>query len=65
MESIKNLREKIELLEKERSSLLVRTESLKEKGEAKAVELENEVSGLRKDVKALAKLLDVKEKSSK
>jgi len=60
MESIRNLREKIEKLEKEKSGLLAEIESLKEKGEAKASELENEVTTLRKEVKALERLLNVK-----
>jgi len=65
MESIRNLREKIEKLEKEKSGLLAEIESLKEKGEAKARELENEVTTLRKEVKALERLLNVKEKGTK
>jgi len=63
MELLRNLREKIETLEKEKAGLLADIESLKEKGEAKAHELENEVTTLRKEVKALEKLLNVKEKT--
>ena len=65
MELLGNLREKIETLEKEKAGLLAEIESLKEKGEAKAHELENEVTMLRKEVKTLEKLLNVKEKSTK
>ena len=43
--------------------LLAEIEDLKEKGEAKARELENEVTGLRKEVKALEMFLNVKEKT--
>ncbi len=63
MELLRNLRKKIETLEKERAGLLAEIESLKEKGEAKARELENEVTMLRKEVKALETLLNVKEKT--
>jgi len=63
MELLRNLREKIETLEKEKADLLAEIENLKEKGEAKARELENEVAMLRKEVKALEKLLAVKEKT--
>jgi len=65
MELLRSLRKKIETLEKEKAGLLAEIESLKEKGEAKAHELENEVTMLRKEVKTLEKLLNVKEKSTK
>jgi len=65
MELLRNLREKIETLEKEKAGLLAEIENLKEKGETKARELENEVTVLRKEVKALEKLLNVKEKNTK
>jgi seryl-tRNA synthetase len=58
-----NLRKKIETLQKEKAGLLVEIDGLKEKGEAKARELENEVSVLKKEVKALEKLLNVKDVS--
>jgi len=63
MELLRNLREKIERLEKEKAGLLAEIEGLKEKGEAKARELENEVTTLREEVEALERLLNVKEKS--
>jgi len=65
MELLKNLRKKIETLEKEKVALLAEIEGLKERGEAKARELENEVVVLRKEVKALETLLNVKEKVRK
>lgn len=65
MELLGNLREKIEKLEKEKAGLLAEIESLKEKGEAKARDLQNEVTVLTKEVKALEKLLDVKIRSVK
>lgn len=63
MELLRNSSEKIEKLEKEKAGLLAEIESLKGKGEAKAQELENEVTTLRKEVKALEKLLNIKEKA--
>lgn len=57
------LRKKIETLQKEKAGLLVEIDGLKEKGEAKARELENEVTILRKEVKALENLLNVKDVS--
>ena len=49
--------EKIESLEKEKASLLAEMRSLKEKGEKKAYELENDVTSLKEEVRALKKLL--------
>jgi uncharacterized protein YlxW (UPF0749 family) len=63
MELLRNLRKKIETLEKEKAGLLAEIDGLKEKGEAKAHELENEVTILRKEVKTLEKLLNAKEKT--
>jgi cell division protein FtsB len=65
MEPLRNLRKKIETLEKEKTGLLAEIENLKEKGEAKALELESEVTVLKREVKTLEKLLNVKEKSTK
>lgn len=58
----KNLIKKIETLEKEKAALLAEIESLKEKGEAKARNLEKEVVLLRKEVKALETLFNTKGK---
>lgn len=65
MESIRNLREKIEKLEKEKSSLLAEIENLEKRGEARVNDLENAVTTLRKEVKAFERLLNVKEKGTK
>jgi uncharacterized protein (UPF0335 family) len=58
----RNLIKKIETLEQEKAALLVEIESLKEKGEAKARNLEKEVISLRKEVKALETLFNTKGK---
>ena len=58
----KNLIKKIETLEQEKAALLAEIESLKEKGEAKARNLEKEVITLRKEVKALETLFNTKGK---
>lgn len=63
MKTLIDLRRKIETLQKEKVGLLVEMEGLKEKGEAKARELENEVTILRREVKGLEKLLNVKDVS--
>jgi len=65
LESIRNLREKIEKLEKEKSSLLAEIENLEKRGEARVNDLENAVTTLRKEVKAFERLLNVKEKGTK
>lgn len=57
MTVLRELRKKIEALEKERASLLAEVENLKKVAEAKAGKLENEVSKLREEVKALKVLL--------
>lgn len=62
MQLLRNLRKKIETLEREKAGLLAEIESLKEKGEAKARELENEVMMLRKEVEALETLFGTKGK---
>jgi predicted nucleic acid-binding Zn-ribbon protein len=62
MQLLRDLRKKIETLEKEKAGLLAEIESLKEKGEAKAQKLENEVTMLRKEVEALETLFDTKGK---
>lgn len=63
MKTLIDLRKKIETLQKEKAGLLVEIDGLKEKGEAKARELENEVTILKKEVKALENLLNVKDVS--
>lgn len=63
MKTLIDLRKKIETLQKEKAGLLVEIDGLKEKGETKARELENEVTILKKEVKALENLLNVKDVS--
>ncbi len=62
MQLLQNLRKKIETLEKEKADLLAEIERLKEKGEAKARELEEEVIVLRKEVMALETLFNAQGK---
>ena len=62
MQLLQDLRKKIETLEKEKTDLLAEIEILKEKGEAKARELEKEVIVLRKEVKALETLFNTQER---
>ena len=53
--------EKIERLEKEKAGLLTEIRSFREKGERKAHELEDEVTSLKKEVRALKRLLRIRE----
>jgi predicted nucleic acid-binding Zn-ribbon protein len=55
--SLKTLRERIGLLETERSSLLVEIDSLKKAAESRANALENEVNALREEIQSLKELL--------
>lgn len=57
MTVLRELRKKIEALENERAGLFAEVENLKKVAEAKAGKLENEVSKLREEVKALKELL--------
>lgn len=57
MQSLKNLRDKIETLESERSNLMVEIEKLKKMAESKVNALESEVTMLREEVKSLRDLL--------
>jgi len=59
---LRNLRAKIEAQEREKSGLSPEIQSLIKRDEARAHELENEVAALRKEVKVLEKLLDMREK---
>jgi len=63
MELLKDLRKKIETLEREKADLLAEIEGLKKMAQDRASKLEMEVTTLRKEVKALEKLLNVKEKT--
>jgi len=63
MELLRDLRKKIETLEREKADLLAEIEGLKKVAQDRASKLEMEVTTLRKEVKALEKLLNVKEKT--
>ena len=59
--TLKNLREKLQKLEGERSSLLVEIDGLKKAAESKANAIENEITMLRDEVKSLKELLGYSE----
>lgn len=61
MQTLMNLREKINTLETERASLMVEIEKLREVAESRVDALESEVSMLRNEVKSLRDLLGYKE----
>jgi predicted nucleic acid-binding Zn-ribbon protein len=58
MVTLKNLREKIEKLESEKTKLLAEVEKLRKEAEGKAVALECEVAVLREEAESLKKILD-------
>ena len=58
MVTLKDLREKIENLENEKSRLLEEVEKLRKEAEEKAVALECEVAVLREEAESLKKMLD-------
>jgi len=58
MVTLKNLREKIENLESEKTKLLAEVEQLRREAEGKAVALECEVAVLREEAESLKKMLD-------
>ena len=57
MQTLGNVREKIEKLESEKADLLAEIEKLRKAGEEKASALEEELATLRKEVKSLKELL--------
>jgi DNA repair exonuclease SbcCD ATPase subunit len=61
MQTLMNLREKINTLETERANLMVEIEKLRKVAESRVDALEGEVSTLRNDVKSLRDLLGYKE----
>jgi hypothetical protein len=61
MQTLMNLREKINTLETERASLMVEIENLRRVAESRVDALESEVSMLRNEVKSLRDLLGYKE----
>ena len=58
MVTLKNLREKIEKLENEKTKLLAEVEKLRKEAEEKAVALECEVAVLREEAESLKKILN-------
>ena len=58
MVTLKNLREKIEKLESEKTELLAEVKKLRREAEGKAVALECEVAVLREEAESLKKMLD-------
>jgi len=61
MQTLRNLREKIQKLENEKANLMAEIEELRKAGEKKASALEKEVTTLRKEAKSLKKLLESSE----
>jgi len=57
MQTLGNLKEKIEKLESEKADLLMEIEKLRKVGDEKASALEEELATLRKEVKSLKELL--------
>lgn len=57
MQTLKNLREKIKILETERANLMIEIEKLKKVAESRVSALENEVTMLREELKSLRDLL--------
>ena len=58
MVTLKNLREKIEKLESEKTKLLAEVKKLRREAEGKAVALECEVAVLREEAESLKKMLN-------
>jgi uncharacterized coiled-coil DUF342 family protein len=58
MVTLKDLREKIDNLESERTKLLEEVKTLRKEAEGKAVALECEVAVLREEAESLKKMLD-------
>ena len=58
MVTLKNLREKIERLESEKTELLAEVKRLRKEAEGKAVALECEVAVLREEAESLKEMLD-------
>ena len=58
MRSLKEMREKIEMLEQEKKELAAEVKLLRQTAEGKAIALECEVSVLREEAEALKKMLE-------
>jgi DNA repair exonuclease SbcCD ATPase subunit len=65
MQTLKNLREKINTLETERSNLMIEIENLRKVAESRVSALEGEVTMLREEVKSLRDLLGYAEEPEK
>lgn len=65
MQTLKNLREKIKMLETERANLIIEIEKLKKVAESRVNALESEVNMLREEVKSLRDLLGYPEETEK
>ncbi len=63
MQTLKNLREKINTLESERENLMLEIDELKKVAESKVSALEGEVGMLREEVKSLKELLGYDEET--
>jgi peptidoglycan hydrolase CwlO-like protein len=59
MVTLKEIREKISMLEHEKAELQAALEDLREKAEEKADSLEDEVAQLREETEELKKMLEV------
>ena len=58
MLTLKELREKIEMLEDEKAQLLANVKDLRNEAEGKAIALECEVAVLREEAESLRKMLE-------
>lgn len=63
MQTLKSLREKIQMLETERKNLIDEVEALRSAAELRVVNLENEVNQMREEAKSLKELLDAADKA--
>lgn len=63
MQTLKSLREKIQMLETERKNLIEEVEALRSAAESRVVNLENEVNQMREEAKSLKELLDAADKA--
>jgi uncharacterized coiled-coil DUF342 family protein len=57
VQTLRTLRERINMLETERGSLLLEIEKIKKAAETRANNLETEISDLRKEIEAMKELL--------
>ncbi len=57
VQTLRTLRERINMLETERGSLLLEIEKIKKAAETRADNLETEISDLRKEIEAMKELL--------